>query len=231
MKRLLLLLAAMCLPAAASAQVVVGSDYEYMLSAEAVSTNSFYWTAKFRNTQAFEANRVFGIQDVFVQYHTFSGYTAAPPTITFEGVVGRSTLSGGYVGAPPLPFNANWFLIPTDFGFSIKWGGSSTSNTFQDGYGLLGCSAPIRHVGELSPSYAGSTCQAAGQTGWVVFKQLVTLNTPPANGFTPDIFGFGVYGVSQARAAQFITPEPSTYALMATGLVMVGLMYRRRTRV
>lgn len=108
-----------------------------------------------------------------------------------------------------------------DFSFGALTAGSS--RTFTTFYGaaptLDGLLSSLGAVG--AEIYTAAWCAGAGGTG-----------ATKCNGKAgPAVFGYGFKGVGGAPPPELggVVPEPSTYALMATGLIgLVGISRRRR---
>ena len=152
-------------------------------------------------------------------------------TVGSVGIVDGKTCCGGGWGIGDgygLPYSMLFMMLDAIDGFP--------------GDGVRGCDP-----GPNRPLYLGTTistietCAAKGYTGWATIS---TVTTPGdgMDGYEWDISGsfLSVYGVTQGGAnfhldfpagAATVTPEPSSIALLASGVALVGVAgWRRRKR-
>ena len=101
--------------------------------------------------------------------------------------------------------------------------------TAPPGLGALGCAAPYGTAGGIS-YYAGRTCTADGFDGWFALPfEWVSYEAPPV-GFVwkaSDLVPQFTYR-SWGNVNGFLVPEPASSALLAIGVVVLGVWGKRR---
>lgn len=237
MLRRLIAAAMLTLPSLVSAQYlqnITTATHSLRTTLTKESDTRYLYSVQFRNEAPFESNRVFAITDISI--NNFGGMTPYGPRS--ESMIGDGLLGNVFTGqvdavvpgALPLAYRANWFEGGSSSGQSSRWGGSSTSTSVLDGWGLLGCGVPQfdwRIVNGLN--HAGNTCALAGFTGWVTMNFAVTFYDPTPNymgsELTANVYGFYV---DRAAVAVNVVPEPATWAMMALGLGIMAVARRRR---
>ena len=122
------------------------------------SDPEYLYQAQFRNEQAYEPERLFGITNVRISRVNFEG---TPPVTSSTSLIGKV-----YTGPFTTPFVMDNNLIYNNFfafnaGTTVGFYGTDDA-FFNSGYGLLGCSTPFATLG--SSRYNGSTCAADGFT-------------------------------------------------------------------
>lgn len=143
------------------------------------------------------------------------GFRSADPFSSIGGVPCTGAVANGnFTGSGPCDAGALF-----DFGFPALAAGAS--QTFQTFYG----GAPD----------AATMLAALGTVGAEVYTTAwcggtSSVSGAPCNGRSgPAVFAYGFRGVGgTALPPPDVVPEPSTYAMLASGLVGVGLVVRRR---
>jgi hypothetical protein len=215
-------------PTTMPAQVFTGPDWRAEISDVVYGPLSISGVLRVRNTFAFDPNRFFTITNVGVQIVPAGLSIGTGGTASLEGLVNTAPL-GGVGGGQLFQFQSNYFGdagggAGTSAAFANP--GSAVPNTFVNGLGLLGCSVPII-PGFTIAGHAGSTCANAGYTGALrIAFQFGYSSTPPQLGSTP--FTPFITGEYRNVASINVVPEPSTWLLMAAGLLAIGAIARRR---
>ncbi|MGV3710638.1 MAG: PEPxxWA-CTERM sorting domain-containing protein [Gemmatimonas sp.] len=213
------------------------ATYSLRTILERVSPLEYHYKVQFRNEQAFDPNRYFGLTELYL--YNMSGYTGQPGPYRYsrnlgpEQEVGSAFLgpmpSQHVLGGGPLTFSTYNFSTVMGDPNTIVF--SSDMPGYWGGFGLMGCSAPVTF--SEWPHYSGSTCAAAGFTGWKQITIAVTLPEVDPT-FDGSMMQAKLWGKWEDRAtfdvaqAVLVTPEPSTWALLLIGLTVVGFAARRR---
>lgn len=168
--------------------------------------------------------------------NTPTGTIMVVPTTTFTGVANGSTGviqdlvigAGGIAGtsAAPTTFPVSPFVTIGGYSFSITSG--SAGNTFGP-ISLFDIGVGTVATFGVNGVVTGGTFGTAGQAYKGVFTAQFSGQTP-SQVFDQINSGNGIRAVS--FSAEFTTlatvPEPSTYALLGTGIAALGLTLRRR---
>ena len=148
-------------------------------------------------------------------------------------LIGQSgSVFTGLLPAGTDPFNnrMNFGYVPSNFSTDAAFpGGFRNGTNASDWHGIFGCVYPVLS-NFTGGSYAGATCAPAGYDGWQVFSfQLSYQSVEDVRTSRPPSLtaSFREYG---GPSTSFI-PEPSTYVLMASGLLTLGVVARRRRNV
>lgn len=221
----LLLALSSALPTRASAQIV---ESEWTLTGVHDSYVSF--ALRFRNTQGYDATKAYGITGVIASYNgpdanlcpAFCGWYL--PDYKMQGNVDTSPMDVG-LGVSDFSSHA---LVYNNVNHAWAYFGQYRAATGLYTYGLLGCQRVVA-TWFSGQTHAGRTCAAEGFDGWLSTEMHFSGGpyVDPQN-FTADNFSFG-FGVEEFEI-QSVVPEPSTYALMALGLLALGIAARARKR-
>jgi hypothetical protein len=214
----------------------VGAQAEYRVTNFVRTTRGFNATLLFRNVQGFGASEVIGLQSLGVRLsdrlhtpcRTFSlgcSIGASPFQTGTEGSVDTRTFE--IAGTRYSSFISYWNSEDSCTAYCERFYPNVSGGTL----GLLGCSVPLM-PSPLGQDYAGRTCDAEGFTGWLRKDLVVFLDervpTPFDLGPSDLIARFFSSRWGPDAYPQSIVPEPSTYALVATGLAGIALIRRRR---
>lgn len=227
------LIASLSLP-----QALIGQQYptESSWSITGADEGSVEITLRFRNTQGYDPNKIFGITSIGFSYLGPTNVNCSTmyclwssPILSTIGNVDKSPF---FLGGYPLNFSLGDLALlyapnheSMSFGplYELRRPGANT-------WGVMGCQT-VPDVPTLwgSSTFAGRTCASEGFDGWIEAK---------SSFWTGGIGGTGIDGRT-LTAADFSagpggeyrilpTPEPGTYALLAFGLGAVAMFHRKR---
>jgi PEP-CTERM motif len=168
-----------------------------------------------------------------------NAYGLAVDSCVIAGDRSRGSADGtlGKVQTGTIPVgNSFWIYSPGTDEESCILNCSQRRFTMRSAFGVLGCQAPF----PTPDTYSGRTCAADGYDGWLTLSLQFNYFDFSAFGDVPrfefnasDLYMTAVNTV-WAGPSGFVpislTPEPSTWVLMGTGMLMVATMSRRRRK-
>jgi hypothetical protein len=137
--------------------------------------------------------------------------------------------AGVYVALGNGPFpNCRYLCFAGDLGAGVGSNEVYLWPTSAACTGVIGCLAPFHtSTGGIVPTATPNFIPISATLYVRRYAANQSPNCPPGT----SMCLFSGTPLATETVTLFVAPEPSTYALMATGFMMVGLMYRRRTRV
>jgi hypothetical protein len=228
-----LLACPMMLPAQSTVlQNVTTSDYSLKTILTKLSDTQYRFDVRLRNEQLYDPNRLFALTNFIVDFASAFNFVG-PQSSALVGPVGTN-IPVPQTPPPVDPFYSfndplRFIPIPVCDGVTPLICGTE-STPLSAGYGILGCTGPIT-FGHGFNNFFGSTCASAGFTGFLDWSVNITFLTPRPNYDGAEI-NVRIFGVTDGNSSfgrfAIVSPEPSSIALMALGLLAVGMAAKKK---
>jgi len=200
---------------------------------------------------AFAAGDALGKVTEYTDQTAYSAATSHSTTITFDGLTPPGSVSLGNVTVGDLSFAGTGFDFPFLFGSGTPfYGGTAFFSSLSSVPGIDAAEVLCTLSGSTAVGFLYGDFSDGGGLPFAVTLSTgdsFELSTPPTPGsdigfvgfvsdtpitsvtFSDDGQGFDLLQVDRSSARAAGVPEPAAFALMATGLLYLTLLTRRRT--